>query len=343
MAVTLKTIAQKAGVDVSVVSRVLNNKSEKYRISSKRKDQILRISKELGYLPNTHAQSISSGKFNCVALVCSAHKDRSYLSSSLTDAISYSLEENDKHLLLARIPDRTTSELSCLPLVFRTLSSDGLLINYTHHMPEELVCTINNIGLCVVWLNVKVLFDTVYTNSFKAGQFATERFLELGHRKIAYVDIYHPEDIEEAHFSAFDRYDGYASAMASAGLEPIRFSPEKPIYPGEKAVKFFYDLLSRPDRPSAILTYWSHSMGAVYKAANLLKIKIPDELSIITFASESSIELGLNATAMLEPGYKMGCAAVDLYLTKEEKGVKQPAKILDYEFYDMGTCVKPSK
>lgn len=343
MAVTLKTIAQKAGVDVSVVSRVLNNKAKEYRISSKRTEQILRISKELGYMPNSHAQSISSGKFNCVALVSSTHRDRSYLPSRLTDAISYHLEEHEKHLLLAKIPDRTANELSSVPLVFRTLSSDGLLVNYTHHMPEELVCTINNIGLCVVWLNIKLPFDSVYANSTKAAIEATKKLISLGHRKIAYVDIYHPEDTVDAHYSAFDRYDGYAAAMQDAGLETVRYSPNEPIYPGVKADNYFYELLKRPDRPSAVLTYWSHSMSAIYKAANRLKLNIPEDLSIITFAAESSIELGLNTSAMIEPEYEIGCAAVDLYMQKEEDGKKHPAKILDYQFYDMGTCARPGE
>ncbi len=340
MAVTLKTIAKKAGVDVSVVSRVLNNKSKQYRISSKRKDQILRISKELGYMPNSHAQSISSGKFNCVALVSSTHRERSYLPSRLTDAISYHLEEHEKHLLIAKIPDRTNNELSSVPLVFRTLSSDGLLVNYTHHMPEELICTINNIGLCVVWLNTKMPYDAVYPDSFNAAIEATNRLISLGHKRIAYVDIYHPEEALDVHYSAFDRFEGYVKAMNVAGLKPTRFSPVKPIYPGKEADEFFYKLLSRPDRPSAILTYWSHSMSGVYKAANRLNLRIPGDLSIITFAAESSIELGLNTTAMIEPEYEIGCAAVDLYIKKEEEGVKQPARVLDYRFNDMGTCVR---
>ncbi len=341
MAITLKTIAKKAGVDVSVVSRVLNNKAKEYRISSKRTEQILRISKELGYMPNSHAQSISSGKFNCVALVSSTHRERSYLPSRLTDAISQHLEEHDKHLLLAKIPDRTNNELSSVPLVFRTLSSDGLLINYTHHMPEELICTVNNIGICVVWLNTKLPFDSVYADSYKAAQIATEKLLELGHKKIGYVDIYHSADTSDAHFSAFDRYEGYLAAMHSAGLEPVRYSPEKPIYPGEQSVKYFYDLLCSPERPTAMLTYWSHCMSGVYKAANMLNMNIPEDLSLITFAAESSIELGLNTSAMIEPEYEIGCAAVDLYITKEESGKKQPAKILEYQFNDMGTCTSP--
>lgn len=339
MAVTLKTIAQKAGVDISVVSRVLNNKSKEYRISNKRRDQILKISKELGYMPNSHAQSISSGKFNCVALVSSTHRERSYLSSDLTDSISRRLEENEKHLLIAKIPDRTTNELSYVPLVFRTLSSDGLIVNYTHHMPEELVCTINNMSLCVVWINTKLPFDSVYADSTKAGVEAAGRLIELGHKKIAYVDIYHPEDTVDAHFSAFDRFEGYCQAMNQAGLDPVRFSPKKPIYPGKEANKFYYDLLSRPDRPSALLTYWSHSMSGVYHAANLLNIRIPEDLSVLTFASESSIELGLCTSAMIEPEYALGCAAVDLFIKKEQEGVKQRSKVFDFQFRDLGTCV----
>ncbi len=341
MAVTLKTIAKKAGVDVSVVSRVLNNKASQFRISDKRANQILRISKDLGYRPNTHAQSITSGKFNCVALLSSTHRERSYLPSRLTDAISYYLEENNKHLLLAKIPDRTNNELSSAPLAFRTLSSDGLLVNYTHHMPEELICLIRNIGLCTVWLNTKLPFDSVYGDSFKAAKQATAKLIEFGHRKVAYVDIYHPINTLDAHFSTIDRYNGFVEMMKESNLEPVRYSPNEPVYPGEKAVEYFCEILSGPERPTAILAYWSHSMSGIYKAAKRLKISIPEELSIITFAAESSIELGLTTSAMIEPEYEIGSAAVELYLQKEKENIKLPSRALEYRFCDMGTCVGP--
>jgi LacI family transcriptional regulator len=338
MAVTLKTIAEKAGVDTSVVSRVINNKAVQYRISSKRAEQILRISEELGYIPNAHAKSISSGKFNCVALLSSVHREKSYLPSRLTDAISHNLEEHGRHLMLAKIPDKSTSELESVPLIFRTLSSDGMIVNYTHSMPDELVCTINNLGLCVVWFNTKRPFDAVYSDSLAAATDATEMLVKMGHKKIAYVDIYNPIAATDVHFSVFDRYQGYNDVMDRAGLEAVRFSPDKTILPGVEAEKFFYNLLINPNRPSAIITYWSHCMGALYKAANSLNINIPNDLSVITFASESSVELGLGASAMIEPEYETGTAAVELYIEKELSSQKVPSRILKYKFCDMGSC-----
>ncbi len=61
MSVTIKDIAEAAGVDPAVVSVALNNKSY-IRISQKRREEIRRIAQEMNYRPNLQASSLRSGK-----------------------------------------------------------------------------------------------------------------------------------------------------------------------------------------------------------------------------------------------------------------------------------------
>jgi LacI family transcriptional regulator len=67
MVVTLKNIANKAGVDISVVSRVLNNKGDEFRISKERQDTVRKMAKSLGYVPNVSAP-------NSQTRACHAHR-----------------------------------------------------------------------------------------------------------------------------------------------------------------------------------------------------------------------------------------------------------------------------
>ena len=57
--VTLKDISQKAGIAISEVSRVLNNKPS--WLSETNRNKILKISQELHYRPNRFAQSLKTG------------------------------------------------------------------------------------------------------------------------------------------------------------------------------------------------------------------------------------------------------------------------------------------
>lgn len=66
MKVSLKAIAEKVGVTEATVSMALRNRGN---ISEKRKQQILQVARELNYVPNLGARSLSTGKSHLIGLV----------------------------------------------------------------------------------------------------------------------------------------------------------------------------------------------------------------------------------------------------------------------------------
>ena len=59
MSVTIRDVAQRAGVSKATVSKVLN---DSYSISQATKDRVQAVIQELGYSPNRRAQSFATGK-----------------------------------------------------------------------------------------------------------------------------------------------------------------------------------------------------------------------------------------------------------------------------------------
>ena len=74
MAVTIKDVAKKAGVNASTVSRVLKDSSE---ISEKTKVKVRKAMQELGYTRNVAAQILASGKSNTIGVVFPPVEDKS--------------------------------------------------------------------------------------------------------------------------------------------------------------------------------------------------------------------------------------------------------------------------
>jgi DNA-binding LacI/PurR family transcriptional regulator len=70
-----------------------------------------------------------------------------------------------------------------------------------------------------VWLNAKLESDCVYPDDFEAAGQACKYLLQMGHRRIAYVDY-----MSSGHYSTADRRNGYLRAMRSARLKPQIFS-----------------------------------------------------------------------------------------------------------------------
>jgi DNA-binding LacI/PurR family transcriptional regulator len=65
--VTIKDVAKKAGVSISIVSFALNNVEG--RVSEKVKQKVIACANELGYVPNNYARQMRSKKSNTIALV----------------------------------------------------------------------------------------------------------------------------------------------------------------------------------------------------------------------------------------------------------------------------------
>jgi LacI family transcriptional regulator len=339
MPITLKEIAFRAGVDISVVSRVLNDKADKYRISKICQEKVKKVALELGYIPNAYAVGIKTGEFHCVALLQSGMAGKSYLPEKLVSEIHRNLEKEDKHLLLANLPENSGEDI---PKIFRSLMADGLIVNYYQDLPPQVRRAIAKTSMPTVWMNYKMQYNSVYPDSYTAAKKATEHLIALGHTRIAYCNVYFNDLRKDAHYSVSDRRQGYTEAIKNASLELMDITPEFRVDDSmEKQVELFYSVLKSKNRPTAILLYWSFSIPAVQMASYHANLNIPKDLSVVTFACESHQRIGLTATAMLEPETDMAQQAVAMLAQKmQTRDANTPSVKLDYYFLDMGTCAK---
>ena len=268
---------------------------------------------------------------------------RSYLPSRLLDGIHDGLALADMHLTVAKVPDEKLNSHEYVPKILRTLMADGLLINYTHHLPEHLVDILSQRRLPAVWMNTRRETSAVYPANFKAAEALTQRLLEMGHRRIAYLDLCHgSNEYATAHFSAADRLAGYASAMRRAGLEPVEVRPEISCTTFDMEKTFLLGYLARPNRPTAVVCYFSVFVPAILRAASDLGIHIPNDLSVATFAPENYREHGLTVSAMLEPHYRLGQEAVRLLQDRVlRSGRSLPSVTIDFIWLNMDTCAPP--
>lgn len=321
--VTLRDIAEHMGVDRSTVSRVLSNKAAEGGISVELADRILRKAREMRYLPNASARAIRTGRFNCAALLLSTIEVRSYLPRRLLDGIHDELAAADMHLVLAKEPDEKLQERSYVPSMLRTLMSDGLLINYTHHLPQYMEQAVEERNLPAVWINTHRSHDCVYPQNRAAAAAATNRLLELGHRRIGFLDLCIGEsEVSQYHPSNRDRQAGYEDAMRAAGLTPQTVRGPTACTTLEAERSFLFNWLRHGDRPTALVCYTGIFVTSLMWAAGELGLKIPRDLSVITFAGEDFQVQRLPIDAMVEPEYQMGVEAVRLLQRKIESPEK---------------------
>ena len=333
MTVTLQDIADSTGVTAATVSYVLNGRVD--QVGEETQAKVLKTAQRLGYQPNAGARSMRSGKFGSVALVLSRDSTLSWMPKPFMLALDDELGAHNIHLIMAHLPDDRLSSDRVVPKLLREWMVDGALIDYTDHVPKRLAAMVDEHQLPVVWINLKRERDAVYPDDHGAAANLTRRLLDLGHRRIAYLDFaHHWQPEQEAHYSMRDRIAGYREAMQAGGCAPeVLLAREQP-----KPFDMWGaadHMLARSDRPTAVLTYGDMEMTPIVRAAQLRGLRVPEDLSLAMFGETPNTYpgiLGVSIATALVPCQAVAAKSVAMLLRK----IKKPAERVPSESVPFG-------
>lgn len=308
MIATQSEIARQLGISQATVSMALRGTG---KMSEETRSLIQREAIKLGYRHNNSAQAIRTGRFGCISLLLSMRYQHSYLPYELIPGIVAEARAQQTQLSLIGSPDQELINEEFIHEALRRWSSDGLLINYTHNFPLRMVDLIRDYRVPSVWMNAKLEVDSVYPDDIEAAAQSVRHLIELGHRRIGYVDL-----TRNQHYSGQDRYDGYAETMLAQDLplNPLtRLVPRPDRYPIVKK------WLESSNRPSAVITYRDHEAYAIYAAAMELHIRVPQDLSIIAIHDFPADTVGVAFSTMKNDFGALGAEAVKMLMQKIQK------------------------
>lgn len=316
--VTLTQIASIMGVSHPVVSKVLNGSNSTIRVNKETAQKIKEKAHELGYFANSAARVMKQGKFNCIALLqSSSNPVSSILTQSMLLGAHNTLAENGMHLIFSCLPDEQLVNDGFVPKILSELFADGLLVNYNASIPKKMLDLIESHLIPSVMINFKQAKNCVYFDDFNSGVQATEYLLKLGHQRIAFIN-YSGED----HYSAIERKAGYTEAMTNAGLTP-QYHCQR--IEREETGNFSLELLSGDDCPTGIVSYTPNTFNGIHWAADQLKIRVPEDLSLITFNNIQNVRIHWKYTTVMLPEEELGATAVKMLLDR----IKKPNTQLD--------------
>ncbi|MDC7244817.1 MAG: LacI family DNA-binding transcriptional regulator [Sphaerochaetaceae bacterium] len=281
--VTLKDVAQKAGVSEATVSLVLN---ERPGVSPKTRAKVLALAHELGYSPNAVARSLAMNKTSTIGLVVTDIENPFY--GSLVHFLSEHAQKQNYSLLIAASGDEIENEDSIIN-VFLSRQVDGIII-----VPSQNVRTNYQIFKMLKKRDIPFVFavsyypeygDAFVMTDYRAGSYKlTKYLLSLGHKKI--VHLTGPNS--EAPLNK-ERIRGYHEALDECGLadkSEIISCSKADFFSGYQEVK---QLLS-VEKPDAIISINDIMILGARKAISEAGYKVPKDISIagyddVSFAS----------------------------------------------------------
>ena len=274
--VTIKDVAEKAGVSTSTVSRVLSPQVNNY-MRGETKEKVLKAIKELDYRPDIRAQSLRGRGTKIIGLVMPDALNPFY------QELAYILEEvcyKEKYgLLVCSSKNSITRELAYIDLLERQ-KVDGIILSTVGLKAIKL----NNLakrGIPIVLMDRDVPgadIPVMFTNNYLGGCQATQHLIDLGHKKIACIAG------AMNTLSSINRLKGYCDTLRKNGLE----IDEKLIKKGKLTYKDGYKLTKEllkksSDEFTAIFCLNDLvAMGAI-RAVQEDSKSIPSDYSIIGF------------------------------------------------------------
>jgi len=206
--ITLKMVAEKAGVSVNTASRAINNKSD---INEETKKKVLKIAQKLGYVRNATAVALRTRETRTIGVAIADNRNPFY--AEVLNGMEEAAREKNYHIILANTQRDYKKEEEAINLLLAK-RVDGLLITPVQDKDDDIKNLIDaNIPFVIVgrdFENIEV--DAVYNDEVKGGFLATEYLINKGHKRIALINGF-------LHKSpAKGRLEGYKKALKKYGI-----------------------------------------------------------------------------------------------------------------------------
>jgi LacI family transcriptional regulator len=328
MPTTLKQVADSLGLAQTTVSQVLRGKGS---FPPATRQRILQRAKELRYRPSGVARAMREGRTGIIGFIYTTEGTKGNIPPSLLHGIQRALVEHSFDLMLGELTNDHLSLPGVASELQRSWMADGLLINNQMGLPQHIEEMVAADQVPAIWLNSHMPHNSVLFADRAAGREATEHVIGLGHRRIAYVDYSHPMHMIQGqspeHYSVTERVGGYLDAMQAAGLAP------RIVAGGEGLARTpaSRQVLGRPDRPTAVVSYGETSTLPVMFAAGELGLRIPTDLSIVHFSAENRGLNDLEITRSYQDFEALGSAGVgrlmELLMGRTAPGPLAPLEI----------------
>ena len=307
---TLKDVARAANVDVSTVSRALNNTSH---VHPDTKARIYAVAEALGYRPNFIAQALRQGRRYTIGVVV----PRLHLAifSEIVQGIEAEARKLGYSTIICTTEDDPRVELDCLNRL-RNGFVDGIMIAGTGRN-SRILRDLHASGIPVVQIMRKQepRISSVVADFEACGEEAVHYLYQQGCRTIGLIS-------GSLHLAPYqERYRGYCAAIQALALTPHLSEVTTTVNSFEYGYLCASQLLTSVSTLDAILAAVDlQGLGAI-RAVTEHGLKIPQQIKIMSLTGhELGSMLETPMTSMEMPAHQMGHKAAQMLIEEIQAG-----------------------
>ncbi len=301
------TVAQRAGVSVATVSRVLNG-SDAVRPATR--DRILGVVKELGYRVNESARNLRTAESRLLLTLVPDVGNPFY--AEIIRGIDSVARQHDYLMLLCDTGADLGRERTYFDLLRRRRADGAICLD-----PETIQRALGDESISLPWVaccefDAAASVPYVGIDNHLAACDAVRHLLSRGHRDIALVNA------SSDYMYAKQRQAGYRDALLAAGVTP---APEWCINVDsldfDAGVRAAQQLMALADQPSAIFAVSDTLAIGVLSGLRAAGKRVPEDVAVVGFddiALARQVDPAL--TTIAQPMRELGEAAANLLLQR---------------------------
>ena len=330
---TIKDIAERCGVSVSTVSRVLNNHPD---VSSAVRDRVLKVIDEVHYVPNSSARDLVKTQADDIGLVIRGAGNPFY--TEVVPVMEQAIRQAGYTMVIHQILSEDDEVRAGAELVRSKRLKGLILLGGRFDYSEEQLKVLDVPFVCCTYGNSfgklkETQYSSVTIDDVYEAKKAVSYLVNQGHKKIAILlGSTCDSSISEL------RYRGYCQALEDAGLElDEELVQETGSFSMEAAYLGMTKLLQRRDDFTAVFVIADSMAMAAMRALYDAGKTIPEDVSVIAIDGIPMSSYTVPAlTTLVQPKENMGQEPVRILLDMiegkaEHRHVTLPTEVREGE------------
>lgn len=304
---TIYDVANKAGVSISTVSRVLNNPN---KVNSDTRLAVIEAISDLGFIPKAEARARALKNMGRIGVITPFFTEPSFVQRLRGVAAALSTSQYELVVFTVDSISNLNSYLETIPI---TRNLDGLIVislQLSNAQAQRLLE--HNIEVVTIEYPMSNL-NCLEIDDQSGGRMAADFLISKGHTHLAFIGT--ADTLEYGINPITSRLIGYKKRLQEANLglseQDIHFAPHDMEATRISARK----ILSNSNRPTAIFAATDLQAMGVLRAAKELNLQVPKDLAVIGFDDLDFAEF-TGLTTIHQPLDESGRIAAELLIAR---------------------------
>lgn len=270
---TIYEVSKLAGVSLATVSRVMNNSG---RVTDKTRQKVEAAMAELGYRPNSIAQSLASNRSNSVGILVPELHGPFF--GTMLSGIEAELRDAEKHVIITVGHSDEAKEVDGIEFLL-SRKCDALIL-HVDAVSDDYLVELSEGPVPIVLINRSIpdiAGRCVNLDNEYGGYIAARMLLEVGHRSLAYISG--PSWKKDAN----ERLAGHKRALSEFRVKVKPGLIVEGDFQENGGSRGMLQLLDRGIPFSAVVCGNDNMAAGAVDVARERGLSIPDDISVVGF------------------------------------------------------------